>query len=1455
MSSTYKLNLENKIYNLNLDNPEMKISMSRIGGQGSKGDSISDISLDANNNIIITVSGASGDVVETFNLGTLNTNVNIESLNNVTVTDLVSGDYLKYDGSEFVNSSFEDDARAVLSVVNSSGEGSISYDSSTGVLTYVGAELPENILEGVKNASGGTLTAGTVVYQSGVSGQNLRVQAASNTSSSTMPALGILTQDLADEAEGTAVLVGKLLGVDTSSFSEGDTLYVGTNGSLTVTKPTGEGALIQNIAKVLKVHATNGSLMVTGAGRTNATPNLNDGNIFIGNSSNKAVTGSLDTLVGAEGYIKSYAVTSSDVTAHEADLTITQSQISDLSASFSGDYNDLTNKPALFDGDYGSLTNRPSIPSATSDLTNDSGFITGYTVTSSDVTAHESALTITQSQISDLSHFSGNYADLTNKPTIPTAISDLTNDSTFISDYTVTESDVTTHEAALSITKSQISDFTHTHVKSDITDLTSSNLDLGSNKILYSNVYSNLSDLPSASSYHGMFAHVHATGAAYYAHGGNWVRLANESELPENTSDLTNDSGFITTVTSGDVTAHEGDLSIDYSQLTNVPAGASGDVIDDTTPQLGGNLDLNSSNITGTGNINITGDISLTGTVDGRNVASDGSKLDTVATNADVTPSWVPASDPNYLTSVPAQSFSSLTGKPTTIAGYGITDALTLGTTSTTALAGDTALFSGAYADLTGKPTLFSGAYADLTGKPTLFSGAYADLTGKPTLLTLGTTSTTALAGDTAIPSATSDLTNDSGFITGYTVTESDVTNHEAALSIATSQLTGNIDLATQVTGTLPVSNMAAAALTTVQTAASESAQLALTAQEGDVVVRSDESKTYMHNGGSAGTMADYTLLATPTDAVTSVNGQTGVVTLSIPTNNNQLTNGAGYITDYTVTSGDVTAHEGDITITESQISDLGAYLTSVPAQSFASLTGKPTTISGYGITDALQLGTTSTTALAGDTSIPSATSDLTNDSGYITGYTVTSGDVTAHEGDLTIAYSQLTGTPTIPAVLTDLSISDGTNGQVLTTNGSGTFTFEDASGGISDIVDDTTPQLGGNLDTNGSDITFGDNDKSIFGAGSDLQIYHDGSDSTIQNSTGELFVNGGGDEIRIRAQDGEESIVAKPNGAVDLYYDNFKTLETTSTGIGVFGNVQCGGVNIFGDITLTGTVDGRDVATDGTKLDGIATGADVTPSWVPSSDPSYLTSVPAQSFASLTGKPTTISGYGITDALTLGTTSTTALAGDTSIPSVLTDLGISDGTNGQILTTNGSGTFTFADAAGGGGDLVDDTTPQLGGTLDVNGHGISFGTVSGDIQSKTLDDYEEGTWTPDLQDTSGNSATVSFISGEYVKVGNLCMVTFILNGINKTGLTSTNTARIYGLPFTAFNDAAVSTAAFNTGGVNIGYNDIIGRTEANKTYLWMKDNNRNAASGTIQVSDLGTTGVFIMGSIVYKTT
>ena len=131
---------------------------------------------------------------------------------------------------------------------------------------------------------------------------------------------------------------------------------------------------------------------------------------------------------------------------------------------------------------------------------------------------------------------------------------------------------------------------------------------------------------------------------------------------------------------------------------------------------------------------------------------------------------------------------------------------------------------------------------------------------------------------------AASDVT--SGTLADARISESSVTQHESALSIASSQISdkasANGVASLDGTGKIPSSQLPAIALSEVFVVASQSAQLALTAQEGDVVVRTDQSTTYIHNGGTAGTMADYTELQTPSAApVTSVNGYTGAVSLT----------------------------------------------------------------------------------------------------------------------------------------------------------------------------------------------------------------------------------------------------------------------------------------------------------------------------------------------------------------------------------------------------------------------------------------------------------------------------------------------------------------------------------------------------------------------------------------------
>src|SRR6056300_719122 len=147
------------------------------------------------------------------------------------------------------------------------------------------------------------------------------------------------------------------------------------------------------------------------------------------------VSGDTLTLTGPD--LSSYltSVSESDVTQHQSALSITESQISDLS-HFSGAYADLTGKPTIptnnteltYAAGYITASSTDTLTNKSgnvSQFTNDSGYKTS--VSEADVTQHQSALSITESQITDLNHFSGSYTDLTNKPTIPTNNTELTN--------------------------------------------------------------------------------------------------------------------------------------------------------------------------------------------------------------------------------------------------------------------------------------------------------------------------------------------------------------------------------------------------------------------------------------------------------------------------------------------------------------------------------------------------------------------------------------------------------------------------------------------------------------------------------------------------------------------------------------------------------------------------------------------------------------------------------------------------------------------------------------------------------------------------------------------------------------------------------------------------------------------------------------------------------------------
>jgi hypothetical protein len=150
------------------------------------------------------------------------------------------------------------------------------------------------------NASGGPISKGDALYIAGVSGSVPTVGLAQANSSLRMPAFGLAGHDANSGAEVQVITFGNLEGYNTTtlSLSRGDTLYISaTNaGEVTNTPPTGEGNFVQNIGRVVRAHVDSGILKVGGAGRSNATPNLNNGNIFIGNASNQSTSAALSSV-------------------------------------------------------------------------------------------------------------------------------------------------------------------------------------------------------------------------------------------------------------------------------------------------------------------------------------------------------------------------------------------------------------------------------------------------------------------------------------------------------------------------------------------------------------------------------------------------------------------------------------------------------------------------------------------------------------------------------------------------------------------------------------------------------------------------------------------------------------------------------------------------------------------------------------------------------------------------------------------------------------------------------------------------------------------------------------------------------------------------------------------------------------------------------------------------------
>ena len=206
------------------------------------------------------------------------------------------------------------------------------------------------------------------------------------------------------------------------------------------------------------------------------------------------------------------------------------------------------------------------------------------------------------------------------------------------------------------------------------------------------------------------------------------------------------------------------------------------------------------------------------------------------------------------------------------------------------------------------------------------------------------------------------------------------------------------------------------------------------------------------------------------------------------------------------------------------------------------------------------------------------------------TGITLSAGGEIANSApDQTVALTGGTGIST-SGTYPNFTITNDSPDQTVGLTGAGgttiTGTYPNFTITSTDVGGATLAQtLALGNQTSGNNIAFGDNDKALFGQSLDFQIYHDTLNSYVVDSgTGNLFI-GGVAYVDIgngvSGVGGQTYARFNQGAGCDLKHNNVQKMSTTSTGIDVSGNV-----------VLTGTVDGRDVATDGTKLDGIEAGA-----------------------------------------------------------------------------------------------------------------------------------------------------------------------------------------------------------------------------------------------------------------------
>jgi hypothetical protein len=327
-------------------------------------------------------------------------------------------------------------------------------------------------------------------------------------------------------------------------------------------------------------------------------------------------------------------------------------------------------------------------------------------------------------------------------------------------------------------------------------------------------------------------------------------------------------------------------------------------------------------------------------------------------------------------------------------------------------------------------------------------------------------------------------------------------------------------------------------------------------------------------------------------------------------------------------------------------------------------------------------------------------------------------------------------------------------------------------------------------------DMTFEDNDKAVFGNGSDLRIYHTGSHSTIENiGTGHLQIHS--TDFRLRNSAGTESmILANADGNVQLYYDNALKLATTSTGIDVTGTVTADGLTMAsGSQGVIGVF-----GTSGLQLIG-QTGSDNIIGTMGANEPLVFRTVSTEkmriasngdiSFYEDTGTTAKFSWSSANETISIGTgaSSTATISAysrtvSASLPSAL-----------RIIENTGASSYWDIGSTGGASNNLNfyanaNTTPKM--TLTGAGNVDIAGTVTAD--GLTVDK----TATISTSDYYGASTFSSVLKGAATNT----KAALLLNSVSSSGQNAF--ASIHSEPVADFRASLIGT--YSADGSGAGY-------------------------------------------------